>query len=161
MSKKMSLSEILGKFESQKNTIGVVTLCEGKEWELEVEVPAPMGAKWLQVYPKLAKLVMGVSSGMLDVSQLEDDSMEGAGQVLDFMDNLFGQKDLMTTYVPLVFGLDHDEGDRYISTFLEPRDCFGPFIEAASMIIAHGMGNNQDDLDELEVAQKNSKDAPG
>lgn len=138
--------------------IGKVTLCEGEEWEIEVEIPRPAGRKWISRYPKLASFVIAFSREMFpdmpaEVGELKIDRLKvDPKHMVDIMDKYFDRQEFMADYVPAVFGLESEDGQAYIERFLEPTNIIAPFFEAAMMIMGSHEGNPS-----VEEAKKKSK----
>lgn len=163
-------AEILGKFGSGPPPLGTVVLCEGEEWELEVQVPRPTGADWIKRYPVLTLFVTSFGRKMFPEQFSDEVSANGKadvnvtvpeeeGQELDYerilesMAEFFGKKEFIGDYVPAVFGMDTNDKDAmmYLHTFMGPREIINPFMEAAAMIIQYGS-----DRDDVKEAQKKS-----
>ncbi len=163
-------AKILEKFGSGPPPLGTVVLCEGEEWELEVEVPRPTGSGWIKRYPVLTLFVTGFgkkmfpdqfseasTNGKADVSVIaleeEADGLD-TERILESMAEFFAKKEFIEDYVPAVFGMDTSDKDAmtYLSTFMGPREIIQPFMEAAAMIIQYGS-----DRDDVKEAQKKSQ----
>ncbi len=115
--------------------LGKVTLCEGEEYELKVDVPKPVGAEWIERYARLAKFVFEFGESMGSDSDGETITI-GLSEMFDAMHKHFGHEDFMEDYVPNVFGLTSDKGRQYCEQFLTAQNVISPFTEAAVLIVA-------------------------
>ena len=117
--------------------LGKVTLCKDEEYELEVDVPNPVGSGWIERYARLAKFVFEFGESMgADVDGDGKTVTIGLSEMFDAMQKHFGHEDFMEDYVPNVFGLISDKGREYCEQFLTAANVIDPFIEAAIMIVA-------------------------
>lgn len=141
--------------------LGQVTLCAGKEHELEVDIPQPVGSKWIGKWSKLAKFVFEFAREMFpqilteegftaDV-QLDVTDQDSLMRIFETLNKYFDQDEFRNEILPMVLGLDFPQGRQYIAQFVGDQEAMASFLPAAMMIIS-GTENRED----VQAAKKKS-----